>query len=90
MAKRNDRDMSIVKLIYAIMSRGEWWTIPELRARLAMHGRVALDTSISARIRDLRKAPWNRTVNRRVRAGHEHLEEYSLMTGNAQSHNSAA
>lgn len=74
----------IISIIYNVMCDGRWYTIPELRSRLALKGRKALDTSISARIRDLRKAPWNRRVYRRTRAGSAHLEEYALFVADMQ------
>ena len=69
----------ILKLIYAVMCGGGWFTIPELRERLATHGRTVLDTSISARIRDLRKPPWRRIVDSRTRQGTKNTIEYCLI-----------
>jgi hypothetical protein len=74
-----NRSDSIVKIIYGTMVDGDWWTIPELRAELAKHGRSALDTGISARIRDLRKAPWRRIVDSRPRDGMPNTIEYCLV-----------
>lgn len=40
--------------VRAILSNGEWWSIPDLtRMLLHRYGRKALDTSVSARIREI-------------------------------------
>lgn len=71
---------SIITIVYNVMSAGGWWTLPELEREVTKRGRTALQTSLSARLRDLRKPPWNRHVYSRVRAGTSHLEEYSVMS----------
>jgi hypothetical protein len=79
--KENEKRHPMVKVLYEIMATGGWYTLPELRHELQRRGRVALDTSVSARLRDLRKSPWNRTVWVRPRGASAHTQEYSLMTG---------
>jgi hypothetical protein len=80
MTAENEKRDPMVKVLYEVMSMGGWYTLPELRNELQRRGRVALDTAISARLRDLRKSPWNRTVWVRTRVNCTHLQEYRLMT----------
>jgi hypothetical protein len=78
MTTENEKRDPMVKVLYEVMSRGGWFTLPELREELRKRGRVALDTGISARLRDLRKSPWNRSVWMRPRANTTHLHEYTI------------
>jgi hypothetical protein len=68
----------VIESLYRIMSKGGWWSLPELQVALLAEGRLAIATSISARLRDLRKPPWSRTLARRTREGTSNLEEYSI------------
>lgn len=79
MANGEGKREPIAAMLYDIMSKGQWWTLPELQATLQARGRLALATSISARLRDLRKGPWNRTVLSRTRDGASKLVEYHLL-----------
>ena len=73
------RRTTIGDLVYEAMRTGGWWTLPELVAYLGRRRRVALETGVSARVRELRHSPYNRTVVSRVRHGTSHLSEYALM-----------
>jgi len=57
-----------------IMANKGWWTIPDLRKALKERKLYAMETTISARLRDFRKKGF--TVDKR-RAGK--LYEYRLM-----------
>lgn len=82
--ERNKREPLVVHL-YAIMQDGGWWTIPELQRELrTRYHHNALDTSVSARIRDLRHGPWHRIVETQTRQGTEHTIEYSLLTPSSE------
>jgi len=72
-----DRRSVASELYEILVGVGGWWTLPELRSELERRGFKALDTAISARLRDLRRAPYNRTVHGRVRDGASHLWEYN-------------
>lgn len=65
--------MSILNQIKPILKR-RWMTIPGIQACIDTY---AMETTISARIRDLRKAPFNYTVERR-RAKNSKLYEYRI------------
>lgn len=70
---------ALVRVVRAVLhsERNKWWTIPELAREVRRRtGRDVLDTSISARIRDLRRAPYNDWVNWRYREGR--LAEYAV------------
>jgi hypothetical protein len=69
----------LVMMIYALMSAGGWWTIPELEAQVGRLGCRALATSISARLRDLRRPPYSRHLMTRTRDGMAHTVEYALL-----------
>lgn len=52
--------------VYAAMRYGTAWTLPALRVYLLhAYGIPISEAGLSARIRDMRKAPVNATVNRR-------------------------
>lgn len=90
--QKHERKRGVAQVLYDVLAEGErgvspfvgeyrgkvWWTLPELERELSHRGRRVLATSISARLRDLRKAPFNATVQRRTRVGSAHLEEYAL------------
>lgn len=79
---------SAITVLYEVMSKGGWWTLPELERVLeARRGRRALQTSVSARLRDLRKPPWNRSVCSRKRAGTTRLEEYTICSASEKTNN---
>lgn len=53
-------------------------TIPEIQRRLKLHGIHAMETTISARIRDLRKEKYGGySIGHRLRHG-THLHEYFI------------
>ena len=67
--------MSILQQIEKIMLKGKWITIPELQKRLKTY---AMSTTISARIRDLRKPEYgSHKVQRRSKKGSK-LYEYKV------------
>ena len=67
--------MSILQQIEKIMLKGKWITIPELQKRLKTY---AMSTTISARIRDLRKPEYgSHKVQRRPKKGSK-LYEYKV------------
>jgi hypothetical protein len=80
MAENEGKRDPIIRILYDVMNAGGWYTLPELREALRRRGRVALDTGLSARLRDLRKSPWNRSLWVRPRKGSSHLHEYALMS----------
>ena len=55
-----------------------WWSLSELDTELHARGLEVLHTSISARVRDLRRSPYNRHVRTRTRAGTAHVVEYAV------------
>jgi hypothetical protein len=62
--------------VFALMADGHWRTLEEIRTITG-----GSEASISARLRDYRKAAWgHRTVDRRRRAGGG-LYEYRLVGG---------
>lgn len=84
---RAHRKRSILDCVYELMSAApRWWTIPELREALRRFGYSVLDTTISARIRDLRKAPFSCFVSARPRNGNRSLVEYRVGIGEAPQH----
>jgi hypothetical protein len=59
-----------LKEVHACLTNGEWWTLPELRrACERARGKKATEQSISARIRDLRKARFGSHTIERMRDG---------------------
>lgn len=71
------KNVSIYLQIKALMFKSNrWWTIPELQRKLKGY---AMETTISARIRDLRKPRFDHyEVQRRLRKG-TRLHEYRLV-----------
>jgi hypothetical protein len=67
--------MTILQQIEKIMLKGKWVTIPSLQKRIKTY---AMETTISARIRDLRKPKYgSHTVQRRLKKGTK-LYEYRV------------
>lgn len=62
-----------------VMLDGKWHTFPEIQdAVLVLNGNLHSEASISARLRDFRKARYGGyTVNRRIRRGR--LFEYQVL-----------
>ena len=58
-----------------------WWTLAELAGYLHATGATTSEAAISARLRELRRAPFNAFLNKRRRAGN--LWEYATMAGGA-------
>lgn len=55
-----------------------WWTFGQLRGYLqSMYGMSVSEAGVSARIRDLRKPPYNLTVERRP-TGRKGIWEYHV------------
>jgi hypothetical protein len=76
------RKRGVAQVLYDLLTDprhvGRWWTLPELERSLSSRGRKVLTTSISARLRDLRKPPYRAHVQSRTRAGSAHLVEYRV------------
>lgn len=71
--------IGITRTLEKVMANRSWFTIPELqkiiRMRLKKH---AMETTISARIRDLRKEEYGGyNIDRRIREGTK-LYEYRM------------
>ena len=69
------RGNSVIDHIYQVMSRGGWWSLPELESALKLRGKPASQTAISARIRELPKK-LGACYRKRNRGGN--LWEYSI------------
>jgi hypothetical protein len=54
---------------------GKWWTLPELADYAAARGHKMLHTSVSARVRDLRRPPTCARIEWRYREG-SRMAEY--------------
>ena len=78
-AKAHEGGKRTVKgVLYEILANNKrWYTLCELEAELTGRGFAALQTAISARLRELPKAYACR-VNKRTRGESLHLWEYSI------------
>jgi len=68
------------KIILSIMLSGRWWTIPQLQKELKRRtGEYAMETTISARIRDLRKSEYGGYQVERRCAKDNKLHQYRVV-----------
>lgn len=79
LAQAHDNGKRTVKSeLYCILANScRWWSLPELTAELTARGLTALETSVSARLRELPNA-YQCTMRSRVREGKTHLWEYAV------------
>lgn len=72
----------ILKAVHEVMADGQWWTLAEIQTSVRIWaGRSAMETTISARLRDLRKAEYGGyDVQRRKReSSPDGLYEYRVI-----------
>lgn len=62
------------------MREGGWWTIEQMRQQLASEGIGSTETSVSARIRDLRKPAYGGYTIKRRQLTPRSLWEYAMVT----------
>lgn len=77
--EKNDRHRleSQFMRVFALMKDGQWRTLAEIREVVG-----GSEAGISARLRDYRKCPYSRTVEKRLRDNPERgLWEYRLVIG---------
>ena len=62
------RKHGVAATLCEVMADGAWRSLPELAAALRRRGVAALETSISARLRELPRSPYCLHVQARIRA----------------------
>ena len=80
--KKQNREPLQWERVFALMKDGHWRTIPEIRRALYVYGSgdLLMETSISARLRDLRKPFYgSHNVERRARGRNRGLYEYRVV-----------
>lgn len=75
--KKLDRERLSCQLdeIYSLMKNGAWYTVTDIAKSLHLKN----ESSVSAQIRNLRKSPFNFTIERRNRNHVRGLSEYRLI-----------